>query len=166
MDVWDGASLLQIGTARVPLSALLRRATEKVGNAATVKEYLTCDVVETRLTSIDAAPSADAAALTPPLLKGRIKLVLARLSAGTRRAAGGPAADYGAPTGGAAGAADGGKVRGPVRIYVYVCVCVCVCMCVRMRVCVYMYIYIHPYISTYTYIYIYIDIDIDIHVYI
>ena len=28
VDVWDGASLLQIGTARVPLAALLRKATE------------------------------------------------------------------------------------------------------------------------------------------
>jgi transcriptional regulator len=34
VDVWDGASLLQIGTARVPLSALLRRATEKVHAAS------------------------------------------------------------------------------------------------------------------------------------
>ena len=151
VDVWDGASLLQIGTARVPLSALLRRATEKVGNAATVKEYLTCDVVETRLTSIDAAPSADAAALTPPLLKGRIKLVLARLSAGTRRAAGGPAADYGAPTGGAAGAADGGKVRGPVRIYVYVCAYACLCVYVYIHTPIYIYIYIYLYIYRYRY---------------
>ena len=32
VDVWDGSSLLQIGTARVPLAALLRRQ----GHAETV----------------------------------------------------------------------------------------------------------------------------------
>ena len=38
------------------------------------------NVFATQLTSIDAAPSADAAAATEPLLRGRLKLVLARLS--------------------------------------------------------------------------------------
>eukprot|EP00967_Tisochrysis_lutea_P104920 scaffold159588_cov26-Tisochrysis_lutea.AAC.1 len=70
---------------------------EGVGNASTVKEYLTVDVIETRLTSIDAAPSADSAALTPPIVKGQLKLVLARLTAATRRSpAGGPRPDFAA----------------------------------------------------------------------
>ena len=64
VDVWDGASLLQIGTARVPLAALLRRGNEKVGASNLCKEYLTVDVLDTALTSIDAAPSADAEAVT------------------------------------------------------------------------------------------------------
>lgn len=62
-----------------------------------MKEYLTVDVIETRLTSIDAAPSADSAALTPPIVKGQLKLVLARLTAATRRSpAGGPRPDFAA----------------------------------------------------------------------
>lgn len=61
IDVWDGASLLQIGTARVPLAALLKKGTERVGAASVTKEYLSVDVLDTALTSIDAAPSADAA---------------------------------------------------------------------------------------------------------
>ena len=80
IDVWDGASLLQIGSARVPLSALLKKGSEKVGAATVAKEYLTVDVLDTALTSIDSAPSADAAAVVQPALRGKLKLVLARLS--------------------------------------------------------------------------------------
>lgn len=99
LNVWDGESLLQVGTARVPLAALLRRGSSKVGAASTCKEYLTCDIVETRLSSIDSSRSSDADALAPPLLKGRLKLVLARLTATTARgAAAGQRADYGNPS--------------------------------------------------------------------
>ena len=88
VDVWDGTSLLQIGTARVPLAALLRKGTEQVGNAAVCKEYIAVDVLATQLTSIDAAPSADAVATAAPVLRGRLKLVLARLSAAANKASG------------------------------------------------------------------------------
>ena len=89
VDVWDGTTLLQLGTARVPLAGLLRKSTEKLGHASMTKEYMCVDVFATQLTSIDTAPSIDVAAATEPLLRGRLKLVLARLSAGTRRAGGG-----------------------------------------------------------------------------
>ena len=81
IDVWDGASLLQIGTARVPLAALLKKGTERVGAASVTKEYLSVDVLDTALTTIDAAPSADAEAVVTPALRGKLKLVVARLSA-------------------------------------------------------------------------------------
>jgi len=80
IDVWDGTSLLQVGTARVPLAALLRKSNEQVGNAGVVKEYLSVDLLATQLTSIDAAPSADAAIVAAPLSRGKLKLVIARLS--------------------------------------------------------------------------------------
>eukprot|EP00965_Chrysotila_dentata_P073764 2436656-Pleurochrysis_carterae.AAC.1 len=71
-----------MGTARVPLSALLRRGSEKRGHASTVREYVSADVVATALTSIDAAPLVDPLAPSPPQLRGTLKLVLARLSVG------------------------------------------------------------------------------------
>ena len=80
VDVWNGASLLQIGTARVPLAALLKKGDERVGAASVTKEYLTVDVLDTALTTIDAAPSADAEAVVTPALRGKLKLVIARLS--------------------------------------------------------------------------------------
>ena len=89
VDVWDGTTLLQLGTARVPLAGLLRKSTEKLGHASMVKEYMSVDFFATQLTSVDTSPSVDATATTEPLLRGRLKLVLARLSAGTRRAGGG-----------------------------------------------------------------------------
>ena len=82
VDVWDGTSLLQIGTARVPLAALLRRGQERVGAASVVKEYLSVEVIDTALNSIEAAPSADAPAVVEPMLRGKLKLVLARLTVG------------------------------------------------------------------------------------
>lgn len=42
-----------MGTARVPLAALLRKGNEHVGNAGVVKEYLAVDVLATQLNSID-----------------------------------------------------------------------------------------------------------------
>ena len=43
----------------LPLQALLRKGTERVGAATVSKEYLSVDVLDTQLTTIDAAPSAD-----------------------------------------------------------------------------------------------------------
>lgn len=92
VDMWDGDSLLQIGTARVPLLGMLRQGMEKMGHASTVKEYMTVDLLGTRLTSIDAAPSMAAETEAPTQLRGQLKLVLARLSSGGLRVQGQPLA--------------------------------------------------------------------------
>jgi len=93
IDVWDGASLLQIGTARVPLAALLKKGTERVGPASVTKEYLSVDVLDTALTSIDLAPSADVAAVVEPRRRGKLKLVIARLSCPVQGASSGSSPD-------------------------------------------------------------------------
>ena len=116
VDVWDGDSLLQIGTAQVPLAALLRAGTEQVGNASTVKEYLTADVFATTLTSIDAAPPTDAAEPPPPLRRGVLKLVLARFSVCAERPGSAPPKSLSRSADGALGwgeraASDRNKVR-------------------------------------------------------
>ena len=71
----------------MPLAALLRKPTEQWGDATVVKEYLSVDVFAAQLTSIDAAPSADATAIAGPSLRGSLKLVLARLSVGSQNTA-------------------------------------------------------------------------------
>ena len=114
VDVWDGASLLQIGTARVPLASLLRKGTERVGAASVTKEYLSVDVLDTALTTIDAAPSADAQAVVAPALKGKLKLVIARLSSALpppSPAAAPVAAPPGSPPRAAAAPEAGGAVK-------------------------------------------------------
>lgn len=80
IDVWDGASLLQIGTARVPLAALLKKGTERVGAAFVTKEHLVVDVLDTGLMHINSAQRPGSGAAAAPPLRGKLKLLMSRVS--------------------------------------------------------------------------------------